>query len=64
MTIRLTNPSEDRYERFRLIRWWDQEKLKNAKVLVLGAGALGNEVAKNLALLGAGNVWIADFDAI
>lgn len=64
MSIRLTNPVEDRYQRLRLIRWWDQEKLKNAKVLVVGAGALGNEVVKNLALLGVGNAWIADFDKI
>ena len=62
--IRLTNPAEDRYQRLRLIRWWDQEKLEQARVLVLGAGALGNEVCKNLALLGVGNVWVADFDRI
>jgi adenylyltransferase/sulfurtransferase len=64
MSIRLTNPVEDRYQRFRLIRWWDQEKLRNGKALIVGAGALGNEVAKNLALLGVGNVWVADFDKI
>ena len=64
MTIRLLNPEDDRYERLKLIRWWDQEKLHNAQVLVLGAGALGNEVLKNLALLGAGSVYVADFDAI
>ena len=55
---------DDRYSRFRLIAWWDQEKLANAKVLVVGAGALGNEVLKNLALLGVGNVYIVDFDEI
>ena len=55
---------DDRYSRFRLIAWWDQEKLANAKVLVVGAGALGNEVLKNLSLLGVGNVYIVDFDEI
>jgi len=55
---------DDRYSRFRLIAWWDQEKLAQAKVLVVGAGALGNEVLKNLALLGVGNVYIVDFDEI
>lgn len=64
MSIRLTNPLEDRYQRLRLIRWWDQDKLRKAKVLVVGAGALGNEVVKNLALLGVGTAWIADFDKI
>src|SRR5262245_5958720 len=64
MTLRLTDPEEDRYQRLRLIRWWDQEKLSRASVLVFGAGALGSEVVKNLALLGIGNITIADFDRI
>jgi len=55
---------EDRFHRFSLIGWWDQQKLKAAKVLVIGAGALGNEIVKNLALLGVGNVLIADMDRI
>lgn len=55
---------DDRYARFRLIAWWDQEKLAAAKILVVGAGALGNEVLKNLALLGVGTVYIVDFDRI
>ncbi len=54
----------DRYGRFRLISWWRQEKLLGAKVLVVGAGALGNEVLKNLALLGAGRLFIIDYDTI
>src|ERR1700735_2073072 len=54
----------DRFHRFRLISWWDQEKLARARVLVVGAGALGNEIVKNLALLGIGNVLIADMDRI
>ena len=55
---------DDRYSRLRLIAWWDQEKLAAAKVLVVGAGALGNEVLKNLALLGVGRVYVVDFDNI
>jgi molybdopterin/thiamine biosynthesis adenylyltransferase len=54
----------DRYSRLRLIGWWDQEKIANAKILVVGAGALGNEVLKNLALLGVGHVYLIDFDEI
>jgi adenylyltransferase/sulfurtransferase len=53
-----------RYDRFQLISWWSQEKLRAAKVIVVGAGALGNEVLKNLALLGVGNIFVIDFDAI
>ena len=56
--------SEDRFSRLELISWWDQEKLSKAKVMVVGAGALGNEVLKNLALYGIGNICIVDFDKI
>jgi len=54
----------DRYGRLRLIPWWRQEKLAEAKVLVVGAGALGNEVLKNLALIGVGRIFIIDLDTI
>src|SRR5437879_2284385 len=50
----------DRYGRLRLIPWWRQEKLAAAKVLVVGAGALGNEVLKNLALLCVGTTHVID----
>ncbi len=55
---------DDRYSRLRLISWWEQEKLAAAKILVVGAGALGNEVLKNLALLGVGRIYVIDSDKI
>jgi adenylyltransferase/sulfurtransferase len=55
---------EDRFDRFRLIGWWDQQRLRAARVVVIGAGALGNEIIKNLALLGVGQLFIADRDRI
>ncbi len=55
---------DDRYSRLRLISWWRQERLAAAKVLVVGAGALGNEVVKNLALVGLGTTYLIDLDRI
>jgi molybdopterin/thiamine biosynthesis adenylyltransferase/DNA-binding transcriptional regulator YhcF (GntR family) len=62
--IRIPNLSKDRLGTFDFISWWDRDKVKNAKVLVIGAGALGNEVIKNLALMGIGHIYIIDFDKI
>lgn len=55
---------DDRYARQRLIPWWDQDRLAAAHIVIAGAGALGNEVLKNLALLGVGRVTIVDFDTV
>jgi adenylyltransferase/sulfurtransferase len=59
-----TAPQDDRFHRFRLIGWWDQARLAQARVLVVGAGALGNEIIKNLALLGVRRLFIADLDRV
>ncbi|MCP4156949.1 MAG: ThiF family adenylyltransferase [bacterium] len=55
---------EDRFTRLRSINWWNQEKLTATRVLIIGAGALGNEVIKNLALLGVGHMVIVDMDRV
>ncbi|MEM7038353.1 MAG: ThiF family adenylyltransferase [Bacteroidota bacterium] len=48
----------------RAIPGLDAARLRNARVLVVGAGALGNEVLKNLALLDVRNICLLDFDRI
>jgi adenylyltransferase/sulfurtransferase len=57
-------PDRDRFARHRAIDWWDQDRLCRATVVLAGCGALGNEVGKNLALLGVGTVVLIDFDRI
>ena len=54
----------DRYDRQKSISGWDQSKISNAKIMVIGAGATGNEVVKNLVLAGVGTIFLIDYDTI
>jgi adenylyltransferase/sulfurtransferase len=56
--------TNSRYHRQELITWWDQGALSLSRVLVVGAGAIGNEVVKNLGLVGVGHIEICDMDEI
>ena len=53
-----------RYHRQSLITWWDQQRLRHANILVVGAGALGNELVKNLVLMGVGRILVIDMDVV
>ena len=64
VTVGTQDVSEDRYSRLRLIPWWDQKKIRDTKVLVVSAGALGNEILKNLGLLGFRDIVVMDLDRI
>ena len=62
--LHIPNLHTDRLGTFDLISWWERDRVRSAKVLVVGAGALGNEVVKNLTLMGIGHVFLVDFDAV
>jgi tRNA A37 threonylcarbamoyladenosine dehydratase len=51
---------DDVYERQRRI--WNQEKIGRMRALVGGAGALGNEIVKNLVQIGVKRVYVVDFE--
>ena len=40
------------------------EKIKNSTILCVGAGAVGNEICKNLGMLGVGHIKLVDFDIV
>lgn len=62
--LKIPNLKKDRLGTFDFISWWERDKVEAARVLVVGAGALGNEVIKNLALMGVGHIFVIDFDTI
>lgn len=49
---------------FGRLSWFRQSKVAAARVMVVGCGALGNEVLKNLVLFGIQHLVIVDFDQV
>jgi len=67
MSIQEESPlvlKDHRFARLEAIKWWDQSLVRQARIMVVGAGALGNEIVKNLALLGVGHIVVVDMDRI
>ncbi len=63
----LTQKEQQRYKRHLMLPQVDQEgqvKIKNSKVLIVGAGGLGSPVAMELACAGVGTIGIIDFDKV
>lgn len=54
----------DKFDRARKIGWLDIDAINSARVLMVGAGAIGNEVAKNLVLSGFRNITVVDMDKV
>ncbi len=55
---------EDVYDRQKRITGWDQGRVSSGRILMVGCGALGNEVLKLLLQLGANDITVVDHDTV
>ncbi len=52
------------FERQEIIPWWQQGKIKNARVLLLGLGDVGSHIAMECARLGVGTIHLVDHECV
>jgi molybdopterin/thiamine biosynthesis adenylyltransferase len=62
--IRAGYQDADRFDRSKRLGWFDPDAISKARVLVVGAGAIGNETAKNLVLAGFKRFTLIDMDHV
>jgi molybdopterin/thiamine biosynthesis adenylyltransferase len=60
----LSTEERELYDRQFRLEGWSQKLVKNSRVLIVGVGGLGCETAKNLAMLGVGQLDLIDLDII
>jgi molybdopterin/thiamine biosynthesis adenylyltransferase len=60
----LSAKERELYDRQFRLEGWSQKVVKNSRVLIVGVGGLGCEIAKNLAMLGVGHIDLIDLDII
>jgi len=60
----LSDLDKDRYFKQLSVRDWDQERLKSAKVLIVGIGGLGSVSALYLTAAGVGKMRLCDGDKV
>jgi len=63
-SIGIGDLDKDRLERSKRISWLDVDEIEKAKCVVVGAGALGNEVVKDLVLSGFKDIFLIDMDHV
>jgi len=63
-TLKAGYQDSDRLDRSKRLGWFDSDAISSARVLVVGAGAIGNETAKNLVLAGFRKITLVDMDHI
>ena len=60
----MTAEERNLYDRQFRLEGWSQNLVKDSRVLIVGIGGLGCEIAKNLAMLGVGHLDLVDLDII
>jgi len=62
--VKVKEYDSDRFDRMKRIDWLDIKKIQKARCLVVGAGALGNEVIKCMIMAGFSDITIVDMDEV